>query len=328
MQNNHVLSISKQHSNKKSWILINILSIILIILLIFAVIKTQELNKSQDTLSITKSQLSTTQAELTDTKAKLLDTQAQLIPVQTQLTSSNNKLVSTQTQLTLTQGQLADTQTQLTSTKGQLADTQTQLTSTKEQLADTQTQLTSTKGQLADKQTQLTSAQGQLTSTQTELKLYKDTWGSVVASGVKPPFQDAGIVNQPTATNPTSTRLQDFILSDKTDRNPYIPGIYTCGEYARDVHNKAEQAGIRAAYVAIELTDTWHACNAFKTTDNGLVFFDCTGLPAGENGPSSRDKAVYVKLGREYIPRSLDSQPGWKDTWQDMGEIYDVQVYW
>jgi len=52
-----------------------------------------------------------------------------------------------------------------------------------------------------------------------------------------------------------------------------------CGDFAETLHNKAEAAGIRTAFVHIELDDedTGHALNAFHTTDKGLVFIDCTG---------------------------------------------------
>lgn len=293
MRNNQPTISNLPTYNKKLWIPIIILSIMVIFLVIFSLTKTNELTSTQDTLLITQSQLSIT----------------------------NTKLVDTEIKLTTTSNQLSDTQEQLSDTQEQLTATETQLTSVKSQLAITS-------NQLSDTQEQLTSVQGQLTSTQAELTLYKATWGSVVASDIIPPFQDADIVNQSEVTDQTWVQLQNFIISDKTDQNTYVPNVYTCGEYARDVHNNAEAAGIRSAYVIIEFSDDWHACNAFKTTDRGLVFIDCTGLMAGQEGPSNRDKIVSVKLGNHYIPNSLFSQPGWLLTWGDMGTILDVQVYW
>jgi type II secretory pathway pseudopilin PulG len=182
--------------------------------------------------------------------------------------------------------------------------------------------------QLNTTQSQLAAIQSQSADEERELALYKDTYGSVVESGVKPPFQGANIVSYEGATNPTWAQLVDFLLQDTTDQNPYVPGVYVCGDYARDVHNIAEQYGIRAAYVVVELPSGYHALNAFKTTDRGLVFIDCTGLESGEAGPSNRDKIVDVKSGEDYIPSSLFPEPGWSSTWGDMGTILDVQIYW
>jgi len=44
------------------------------------------------------------------------------------------------------------------------------------------------------------------------------------------------------------------------------------------VHNNAEAAGIKAAWISIyfEGDDEGHACNAFQTVDRGLIYIDCT----------------------------------------------------
>ena len=188
---------------------------------------------------------------------------------------------------------------------------------------------------LAQTEEELTSAQQELSSTEltissleSELELYKDTWGSVVSSGVQPPYQGADIVNHETASNPTWSQLRDFLLKDKTDEKAYVPDVYMCGSFARDVHNNAELAGIRAAYVHVELPGADHALNAFKTTDRGLVFIDCTGLLASQSGPSNCDKIVDVGLGERYVPESLFPESGWSVTWGNMGTVRDVEIYW
>lgn len=187
--------------------------------------------------------------------------------------------------------------------------------------------LAQTKEELTSVQQELSSAELTISSLESTLELYKDTWGSV-ASDVQPPFQGADIVNYETASNPTWAQLLDFVLKDETDKKAYVSGAYVCGDFARDVHNNAELSGIRAAYVVVELPSAYHALNAFKTTDRGLVFIDCTGLEAWEPGPSNRDKTVDVRLGKRYTPRSLFPESGWSVTWGNMGTILDVQIYW
>jgi hypothetical protein len=181
---------------------------------------------------------------------------------------------------------------------------------------------------LAQAQEDLTSAQQGLSSVESELELYKDTYGSVVSSDVQPPYQDADIINYATASNPTWTQLLDFLRRDRTDEGVYVPGVYMCGDFARNVHNNAERAGIRAAYVAIELGGANHALNAFKTTDRGLVFIDCTGLVLWEPGPSNCDKIVDVRLGKRYVPKSLFPESGWSVTWESIGIVHDLEIYW
>jgi hypothetical protein len=188
--------------------------------------------------------------------------------------------------------------------------------------------LAQTEAELTTAQQELSSADLTITSLESELELYKDTWGSVVSSGVKPPYVGADIVNYETASNPTWTQLLVFLRNDRTDQRAYVPDVYMCGDYARDVHNNAERAGIRAAYVAVDFTGYDHALNAFKTIDRGLVFIDCTGLLASESGPSNRDKIVDVRLGEKYTPRSLFPESGWSVTWESMGRVHDVQIYW
>jgi hypothetical protein len=116
-----------------------------------------------------------------------------------------------------------------------------------------------------------------------------------------------------------------FIMCDETDTYEYLEvsyspefkRAYTCADFAEDVHNNAEAAGIRAAWVAIELEGQGegHVCNAFETTDRGLIYIDCTGgvrdavritkQVTTTTGPQlsqekSWDTIAYVEIGKEY----------------------------
>ena len=330
---NKPVIVYEERTNKKLWIPIILLSIAAIVLLIFALIKNNELSKSQSSLLMTQNQLSSTSSQLTDTQNQLTSADNQLSNTQAQLKSTQSQLTTAQSQLTSTNNQLSAAVTQLKSAKDELTSTADELTATQGQLASAQNQLNSVNSQLSTAQTQLTSTQAQLTSTKAELTLYQNTWGSVVASGVEPPFTEGAglpivLISNSTATNPTWANLQNFILSDKTDQNKYVTGTYTCGDYARDVYDNAEKSGIRAAFVAVEFSDGWHACDAFQTSDRGLVFIDCGGLAPGQAGPANCDKTVNVKLGIDYVPVSMVPQSGWSTVWDDMGKILDVQVYW
>jgi hypothetical protein len=103
------------------------------------------------------------------------------------------------------------------------------------------------------------------------------------------------LVNNPNAIDPTWQELKDFLLSDKTDEQPYIEYSYECASYAEEVHNHAEARGIRAAFVSIWFLNDFegHALNAFRTTDKGLVYIDCsTGIGV--------DLVAYIEKDKEY----------------------------
>jgi len=129
--------------------------------------------------------------------------------------------------------------------------------------------------------------------------------GNILVGG---DYQPIELINNPNAIQPTYGQLIAFIKSDTTDSNEYIEEgtrAYVCGDFAEDVHNNAEKAGIKAAWVSIDFEgdDEGHAINAFDTTDKGLVFIDCTGgssrLP-GASKPTSWDTVAYVEIGKEY----------------------------
>lgn len=135
--------------------------------------------------------------------------------------------------------------------------------------------------------------------------------------------------NNPSATNPTWDELKAFLLSDKTDLIEYDFDNFVCADFAEMLHNNAEQQGISAAYVTIQLgpceyysTSSGHALNAFETTDKGLVYIDCTGYFTSMNA----DKIVDVQLGKEYIPRSIFPEPGWSEYWESMGEVEEIEI--
>jgi len=149
--------------------------------------------------------------------------------------------------------------------------------------------------------------------------IYED--GKILVGGDGKPIE---LINNPNATNPTYAMLVAFIVANSVDTNTYFKGgpkAYVCSDFAEDVHNDAEAAGIRAAWVSIDLQgeDEGHALNLFETSDRGLVYIDCTGERHGfvfipeinkylklnpaifpEPESESNDKVAYVEIGKEY----------------------------
>jgi hypothetical protein len=89
------------------------------------------------------------------------------------------------------------------------------------------------------------------------------------------------LTENPEATDPTWEQLEAFLVSDTTDEVPYVLGSFICGDFAETLHNNAEAAGIRAAYVPVRLN---------QEVDGVTVFIDAI----------SGDKIAYVEVGKDY----------------------------
>lgn len=167
------------------------------------------------------------------------------------------------------------------------------------------------------------------------------------------------LINNEDARNPTYSELLSFLRSDETDAFPYqytlpIVEFYypppedeidldqlkniidgriepsppkICADFAERLHNNAEMAGIRCAYVSITLGDTGHACNAFQTIDRGLVYIDCTGI-SDSYGPDNNDTIVDIEVGEQYNPEYLFPSGGWYIPSGAMGTVSDVFITW
>jgi len=127
------------------------------------------------------------------------------------------------------------------------------------------------------------------------------------------------LVNRESARDVTWAELVRFLLADPTDESPYVQDERMCGAFAEQLHNNAEKAGIRAAWVSLDLKEReiGHALNAFVTTDRGLVFIDSTGDdPSAVFSPDARrdgcecDRVAYVRVGSEYGLISVDRASG------------------
>ena len=140
---------------------------------------------------------------------------------------------------------------------------------------------------------------------------------------VQPSGQPVSLVNNPSARNPSWRELCDFLRVDRTDEQKYVPGIFVCSCFAEMLHNNAEAAGLRCAYVTVDLPEG-HALNAFRTTDRGLVFIDCTASLRGD--APSHDSIVDLSEGRDYTPRAIFAGDGW--TYLSMGRASHINVTW
>lgn len=117
--------------------------------------------------------------------------------------------------------------------------------------------------------------------------------------------------NNPDAANPSFATLTSFLRRDDTDEIPYDTRSFVCGDYAERLHNRAESAGLRCAYVVVKLgpspgwpnTD-WHALNAFDTVDHGRVYVDCT-RPLNQRAGAADCLVTNLQKGALYSTRQL-----------------------
>jgi hypothetical protein len=179
------------------------------------------------------------------------------------------------------------------------------------------------------------------------------------------------LINNKNAKNPTYAELLNFLRADDTDKYPYnylvfrgsmyygeaedridfkrikniIDGVsspdspHVCADFAERLHNNAEMAGIRCAYVSLDMigytdpfnlgiaSDAGHACNAFETTDKGIVYIDCTG-DTDTDGPPYGDMIVKIAVGQEYNPDFLFPSGGWYLPAGIMGKVINIFITW
>ena len=156
----------------------------------------------------------------------------------------------------------------------------------------------------------LTPVPSSTTTQTTKTHIYID--GKIIVRGSGEPVE---LINNPDATNPTFAELVAFLERDHTYEYPYIVGppknAFICSDFAETVHNNAEVAGIRAAWVGIDIEGITegHAINAFETTDLGLIYIDYTGkgLWDESRNRSSLDRRAYVEVGKPYSLTNMNS---------------------
>lgn len=148
------------------------------------------------------------------------------------------------------------------------------------------------------------------------------------------------LTNYSNAKNPSWSQLLTFLKSDTTDKQKYVYPSFVCSNFAEILHNNAERAGWRCAFVSINLTgypdfaklgipsNSGHALNAFETTDKGLVYIDCTGTISNQH-PPDMDATVDVKVSKPYIPVLIFPSPGWQTSCSSMGSVTEIEkIQW
>ena len=234
--------VSKSAPSAKKVLLNLFLSICIIGLLAFGVIKTTQLNDTQQVLASTQNELTVTQSDLSDTQTTL-----------------------------------ATTETELSQTQSDLATTQANLSDTQNELSDTEIELETTTQKLEDKSSQLAQTQADYMTTSKALKTEQ-----ALSASLKSSFDNLQVNYASLTTgygyvlkDPTYQQLKAFIAADRTDTNAYVLDSYVCEDFSFDVKTHAMQQKFRCAYVSIRfIGDKAHAIVAFNTTDRGIIYIE------------------------------------------------------
>jgi len=227
--------------------------------------------------------------------------------------NASTQLGMSRTELNSAQAQLASIQTELEATEGELAATRTGLESTKVKLLTTETELQATKDQLRSLETELASALDGLDTVQAQLDEKQAALTELQIS-----YEGLMAGHGYTIKDPTYKEVLRFIADDDTDKAEYIKGEYECTGFATDLCNRAEEKGIRCAYVSIRFPDgRGHAIVAFNTIDKGLVYVE-----------PQYDDLVEIEVGKPFYQCVVPSgsytyeKPAHDDT------ILEVMVAW
>jgi hypothetical protein len=264
---------------------------------------------------------------------KLNDIQSGLQAAQNTIAEQNELINANSHTISDLQRQTEALQVQFNATSKELSNTKNSLDATNAYLVKTNSEKDTMELQLAG----YNDIKAQFGAAQNKIELYQSTYGDI-SSGKTPAdsITDGKIDNQkrtfylkrnPNVLDPTWEQLSDFLQNDLTDQNRYIDNLYTCGNYAEDIFNHSESAGIRAAVVFISFKDDYggHALNAFTTTDKGLVFIDCTGEP--EDIPYARMVTkVALKIGEDYKRDFIFFCDD--DYFGSWGEVDSLSLYW
>jgi hypothetical protein len=217
------------------------------------------------------------------------NTSTQLYSVEAELNSTETQLDSAKTGLAATKGELDATKIELESTMVALATTEIELQATKEGLRSTETELASTSDRLSTTQAELDDREIELSELQINYE------GLMTGHGY-------------TIKDPSYNDMLRFLENDDTDEAEYIKGEYECIEFTTDLCNRAEEEGIRCAYVSVRFPGgKGHAIVAFNTIDKGLIYIepqydDLVNIIIGK----PFYKCVVPKEGVTYVKPSHD----------------------
>lgn len=202
-------------------------------------------------------------------------------------------------------GKLTDSQAELRSTQIELRTVNVTLGITRERLQDAESQpgivlqkWQDIKKELERAEDQLELVEVELQDAKLELQLREEYYKQKLQERHEAGYADA-LEREVTLRDPTYQELKEFLAQDETNFNDYISQEYVCVDFAADLNNNAEAAGIRAAFVFLVTQVTsegkWgHMINGFQTIDRGFLFVE-----------PQNDRILELEVGNHYWGHSI-----------------------
>ena len=217
----------------KKNIFYSITAIIILVIVAFGVVQTNQLTDVQTTLAATQNKLNTTQSELTDTKATLASIEADLSQTQAELSVTDAAFSSNLTEL----NNLYKKLDQNTFYLGELID-------------DYKT----TSIELGGEQALALSLQSDINNFNINIGFLATGYGYIMR-------------------NQTYQTCKSFIATDQTDKREWVVGVYEGVNFATDVKTNAIKQKIRCGYVSVRLGGGGNIILVvFDTTDRGIIY--------------------------------------------------------
>ena len=248
--------LAERHSHKTFWLAIVILSIVAVTFLVATAWVLNELDNTQNSLLLVRSELVSTQAQLTNVEAELGTTRAELGTGEIELSTTKGLVESLRAELGTAEIELSTVEAELGTTRAELGTAELELNTAKGLVESLRAELGTAEIELSRTEEFVESLEATLSNLQVNYDRLTTGYGYVLR-------------------DPSYQEMKDFLARDETSRQEYVPGEYTCVDFAKDVKANAAEEGIRCVYVIIEYRGGGgHAIVAFDTTDRGLVYVE------------------------------------------------------
>jgi hypothetical protein len=142
------------------------------------------------------------------------------------------------------------------------------------------------------------------------------------------PQGDIMLTSRQNVHDPTMAELLEFLKEDQTNTMVYDWRNFVCSNFAITLYENAEAGGIRCAYVSAGSFYQGHALNAFQTTDEGLVFVDCTGNEYGTAVDYFLliNMGIYIRSTPVFLSDCTDGAYYYE--WTEYGPMTELRMWW
>ena len=132
------------------------------------------------------------------------------------------------------------------------------------------------------------------------------------------------VTNNIYARNPTYNELKKFLEKCRVNSHEYKYHSYVCADFAKDLHNRAEEAGIACVIISISFYESseGHMLNGF-IVDGKWMFIDAT--PSRNPLPFNTTRIMELGINKEYRGRYMFPSGGYSSL--PMGRVRRIEVF-